>query len=110
MVSPVLEISPGHHVGFLPGVDGDVGGNALLVQQVSQSASIVAGVGSQGEGLNGQLPEDVGHRFPLTLRGMGDATGEDEPAPIYDGVVLVIQFRRLIGPTGAPASVGVHRA
>ena len=43
MVAPLFESYSRHHVGLLPEVDGNIGGNALLVQQVSESASVVGG-------------------------------------------------------------------
>lgn len=87
VVAPIIKASPGHDAGFLPGVNGNVGGNALLVQQLSQSARIVSGVGSQGRGLDGQLLQKLGYGLPFTFGGMSDPTGEDESAPVHDGVV-----------------------
>ena len=47
MVSPVFKASPGHHVGFLSGVNGNVGRDATFLQDLSQPARIVSSVNRQ---------------------------------------------------------------
>ena len=47
VVAVIDEIAAGHHAGFLPGMDGDVRGDVLFFQQMSEPTITVAGVRSQ---------------------------------------------------------------
>ena len=47
MVSPVLKAPSGHHVGFLPGMDGNISRDAPFLQDLSQPARIVSSVSCQ---------------------------------------------------------------
>ncbi len=67
MVSPVLKVPSGHHVRFLPGVNGNIGGDAPFFQDLSQAARIVGGVGRQRDRRQGEMFKQMGQGLPFPL-------------------------------------------
>ena len=73
MVSLVLKASPGHHIGFLPRMDGNIGRDPTFLQDLSQPARIVGGVSCQRGWLDRKLLQELGHCLPFSLRSVGDS-------------------------------------
>ena len=65
MVSPVLKASSGHHVRFLPGMDGNIGRDAPFLQNLSQPSRIVGGVGCQRDRRQGEMVKQTWQGLPF---------------------------------------------
>ena len=60
MVSPVLETPSRGHVGFLPGMDGDIDGDASFLEDLSESSRIAGGVSRQRDWRQGEMSSSWG--------------------------------------------------
>ena len=90
MVAVVDELPGGNHAGLVAGVDGDVGRDVPFLQQLPQSPVTVPDVSRQRHREQGEFLDQPRDRFRFSFRDVGYASGQDEPAAVYDDVLLVL--------------------
>ena len=108
MVAVIGKAPLGNHAVFLVRMYGYVGGNAHLLQMFPQGACTVSRVCRQRLRLDGQLPQHVNYRLPVSLAAVRGPARKNEPATLNNDVLLVVQVRSLVPLVGAPTSIGVH--
>ena len=72
-------------------MDGNISRYIPALEELPQLTRVVAGVSRQRHRLERESFQQLRNRFIFSCGGMGDPLGQDETAPVCDGIILAIQ-------------------